>query len=183
MIRNQHGLTLLEVMISMLIFSMISVLIFSILDRAALFTTKGEAQVRAIEQQYNLVSLIRRQVQGAWIDTATKKVRLQQPTDQQFSIITTASIMYPSPTLVIAFYDFDPESGVLYYSERRDFYNPDYSDQFPEREEMITLLTTTSAFQLQMPEESSSVSLTFAGEQYTFHPMCIQQEDSLADNS
>jgi prepilin-type N-terminal cleavage/methylation domain-containing protein len=179
--QNQRGLTLLEVMISVLIFSMISVLIFSILDRSAAFTAKGDKRVRTLEQNYNLSSLIRRQVQGAWIDQKQQKAGINQLSDLQISIITTSSIMYPPTTLVIAFYDFDEESGTLFYTERRDFYNQDYNDQFPPIEEMIPLLVTDQPFRLQTTEESNLVSLTLAGKQYTFHPFCLQQDEEIAN--
>ncbi len=172
---DQRGLTLLEVMISILIFSMISVLIFSILDRSALFTTKGEEQVRKLEQHYNLTLLVRRQVQGAWIDPATKSPNINQLSDQQFSVITTSSIMYPAASLILAFYEFDPDTGTLYYTERRDFYNPDYNDNFPPQDDMIPLLKTDKPFQLYTGEDSSLVTLVLAGKEYRFYPMCLKQ--------
>lgn len=180
MTTNHRGFTLLEVMISVLIFSMISVLIFSILDRSVLFTAKGEEQVRELEQHYNLTLLVRRQVQGAWIDPATKSPRLNQLSDQQFSIITTGSIMYPVASLVIAFYEFDPDTGTLYYTERRDFYNPEYTDHFPPQEGMIPLLVTDKPLQLHSEEESNLVTLVLAGKEYRFHPMCSKplEEDN-----
>lgn len=171
---NQQGLTLLEVMISVLIFSMISVLIFSILDRSVVFTAKGEKRVRSLEQHYSLTNLVRKQVQGAFITKST--ITINTPSDHQFSIITTASIMYPPSTLIVAFYDFDPQTGILYYTERRDFYNLEYGEQFPAIEEMIPLLTSSAPFSLERQEDSNWVTLKLAGKTYTFHPFCIQQD-------
>lgn len=177
MTRTTNGFTLLEVMISILMFSMISVLIFSMLDRSFVFTAKGEAQVLRLEQQYGLINLVRRQVQGAWLDPKQKKVHLNSENEYQFSIITTSSLMFQGSPLVIAFYEFNPGDATLYYTERKDYYNPDYVDQFPDLEEMIPLLHVPEPFSLQADAESDFVTLFFNNEHYIFHPFCTQYSE------
>lgn len=174
---NTRGFTLLEVMVSVLIFSMISVLIFSMLDRSFVFTAKGEARVLHLEQQYGLINLLRRQVQGAWFDPKLKKMHLSSETDRQFALITTSSLMFPGSIVVIAFYEFDPNDATLYYTERRDFYNPDYGKEFPPQTEMIPLLTVTDPFSLQADPDSDFVILHFSNREYTFHPLCTKQSE------
>ena len=173
--QSQHGFTLLEVMISVLIFSMISVLVFSILERSFVFSSKGEAHVREIEQQYGLINLVRRQVQGAWFDQKLKKIAISSETDNRLALITTSSLMYAPSTLVVAFYEFDPDESILYYTERKDFYNTDYKDMPPEPADMIPLLNVDGLFSLQADPDSDFVTLIYKNREHVFHPFCIQQ--------
>lgn len=173
--RCQQGFTLLEVMVATLIFSMISVLIFSMLDRSFTFTTKGEERVLAVERHYGLINLVRRQVQGAWYDPQQKKMRISSATEHQFALITSSSMLYGPAALVMAFYEFDPDEAILYYTERRDFYNPDYRDEFPDRDEMIPLLKPEGLFSLQADPDSDFVTLRYGMEAYVFHPFCTKE--------
>ena len=173
--QNQHGFTLLEVMVSIFIFSLISMLIFSILDRSFVFTAKGEARVLEIEQQYGLINLVRRQVQGAWFDQRQKKIQMSSETENRFALITTSSLMYNSSVLVMAFYEFDPRASILYYTERKDFYNTGYSSMPPEVTEMIPLLHVDGAFSLQADPDSDFVVLRYKEKKYVFHPFCTKQ--------
>ncbi len=175
MTQNQRGLTLLEIMVSILIFSMISTLIFSILDRSFAFTAKGEARVLEIERHYGLIHLIRRQVQGAWFDQKLKAIQISSETENRLTLTTTASLMHEDSTLVMAFYTFDPTTATLYYTERKDFYNTDYKHEPPSLTEMIPLLTIEEPFSLQADPDSDFVILTYKGQEYIFHPFCTRQ--------
>jgi prepilin-type N-terminal cleavage/methylation domain-containing protein len=173
--QDQSGFTLLEVMISIFIFGLISALVFSILDRSFVFSAKGEARVLEIEQQYGLINLVRRQVQGAWFDQKRKKVHISSETENRFALITTSSLMYSPSVLVMAFYEFDPRDSMLYYTERRDFYNLDYRDEPPATEDMIPLLHIEGDFSLQADPDSDFVILLFKNKKYVFHPFCTEQ--------
>ncbi len=172
-----NGFTLLEVMISIVIFGMISTLIFSILDRSFVFTEKGEAKILKIEQQNGFIDLVRRQVQGAWVDPRRRTTHINSENEQQFSIVTTSSIMFAGSPLVVAFYEFEPSTNTVYYTERKDFYNPDYVEQFPNQEEMIPLLNVDDSFSLQTDENSDFVILFLNNKEYIFHPFCTKQPE------
>lgn len=172
---HQQGFTLLEVMIATLIFSMISVLIFSMLNRSFDFTAKGEERVLQVERHYGFINLVRRQVQGAWYDLQQKEMQIRNVTENQFALVTTSSLMYGPATLVMAFYEFDPGEATLYYTERRDFYNPDYLDEFPDRAGMIPLLKPEGTFSLQADPDSDFVTLRYGTETYVFHPFCTKE--------
>ncbi len=168
---TRDGLSLLEVMVALLLLTIASTMIYSMLNRSIFFTNRGEGKTQEIAEQYALVSLIQRQVQGGWFDPRTKKVVISGERDL-LRLATTMPFQARSGQVVMAFYRYNPEEGTLYYLERKDFHNPDYTDMVPNYDEMTALVTASAGLSLEFDQENNSVALSYGGQNYEFRPWC-----------
>ena len=169
---DNRGFTLFEVLVAVLLLAIISSMIYSVLNVGIRFSDQGEKKILTLERRAGLLSLLRRQVQGSWYDVRQKKVIISAE-DNVLRILTTAPLLYPEAGVVAAFYRFDPDSEVLYYQEKRDFFNIDYDDQYlPDFEDMHLLLEESGPLEFSYDSDSKVVQIIFMGEEYEFAPWC-----------
>ncbi|MEN8257568.1 MAG: prepilin-type N-terminal cleavage/methylation domain-containing protein [Thermodesulfobacteriota bacterium] len=172
---NQTGLSLLEVMVAMLLLTIASGMIYSMLNRSIFFAGKGENKSREIEEHYALVSLLQRQVQSGWRNpTTTRKVLISGRKDL-LRLATATPFQARTGQVVMAFYRYNPEENTLYYLEKKDFYNPDYTELIPDYSDMMALITVPRGLSLDFDEESNTVTLIYIDQTYEFRPWCAPE--------
>jgi hypothetical protein len=165
------GLSLLEVMVALLLLTITAAMIASMLDRSLFFADKGEGKSREIEEHYALVALLQRQVQAGWFNPRTKKVEISGHRDL-VRLVTTVPFQAGPGRVVMAFYRYNPDNNTLYYLEKKDFYNIDYSEMVPDYSEMIALVSMAQGLGLDFDEATTTVTLTCGPLSYAFRPWC-----------
>ncbi|MBU0680666.1 MAG: prepilin-type N-terminal cleavage/methylation domain-containing protein [Proteobacteria bacterium] len=168
---TRAGLSLLEVMVALLLLTVASTMIYSMLDRSLFFADKGEGKSQEIEEHYALVSLLQRQVQSGWLNPATKKVLISGEQDC-LRLATAIPFQARAGQVVMAFYRYNPDDNTLYYLEKKDFYNTEYTELVPEYSEMTALVTVSRGLRLDFDEESNTVTLRYGTQSYAFRPWC-----------
>ena len=167
---KKNGFTLFEVLVAVLLLAIISSMIYSVLNAGIRFSDQGDKKILKLERQLGLLTLLQRQVQGAWYDERKKQVIISAE-ESLLRLATTASLLYPSAGVVMAFYRVEQGSDALYYTEKKDFYNADYNEDYePDFEDMQLLLEESGAIQFDYDEESKTVRLTFLESEHEFFP-------------
>lgn len=169
---KKNGFTLFEVMVAVLLLAMVSSMIYSILNVSIKFTEKGENQILKLEREHGLLTLLQRQITSAWYDSKQKQVPLVAD-DNMLRVVTRESLLYPYNRLVLALYRYDPDGQTLYYTEKRDFYNIDYDDEYvPELDDMIVLMENCPSLSFTYEDGSSSVGVVYDEKEFEFTPWC-----------
>ena len=176
---NDRGITLIELLVAMLIMGLIATMLYSVLNVGMNFSRKGEVRARQLGRDRALLELLHRQVQGAWYDRLQKKV-LITATDTELKLVTTAPLLFRDLGVVLAVYLYDARSDTLYYSEKKDFYNPDYfKDDFKtEPKEMVVLLKEVGKLHLDYEKDAGLVTVGYRGRSYTLPIRCWTTEGS-----
>lgn len=177
---SQSGVTLFELMVAVLLLGMISTMIYSVLNVGITFADKGEKQILALEKEQGFLSLLHRQINSAWYNTKQKKIIIHAD-DDMLQIITHQPFLYRSAGLVLAIYRYDASEQVVYYTEKRDFYNVDYNEDYtPDFEEMEFLLRTDTPVSWSYDSDevvevdgAAGVSVTYENKEFYFVPKCI----------
>ncbi len=173
------GFTLFEVMVAVLLLAMVSSMIYSILNVSITFAEKGEKRIIQEEREQGLLNLLQRQIKGAWYDDKLKQVVITAD-EEILRLVTRAPLLYPYAGTVLALYRVDPESHILYYAEKRDFYNQDYENYVPEFDEMTALMDKCPLLTFSYPDDSSVVTVVYGEKTYEFWPWC--QTSAREDN-
>ncbi|MCB2181679.1 MAG: prepilin-type N-terminal cleavage/methylation domain-containing protein [Desulfobulbaceae bacterium] len=169
---SQSGFTLFEVLIAVLLLAMISSMIYSILNVSIKFAEKGEKKILLMEREQGLLGLLQRQIKSAWYDDKSKQVLINAD-EERLNVVTRAPLLNPQVGTVLALYRYDPGSATLYYTEKRDFYNIEYADDYaPDYEDMMVLMDNCPPLTFSYPEESSDVTVEYDGSEYEFWPWC-----------
>lgn len=172
----ERGVTLLELLVAMLILAMVSVMLYSLLNVAIAFSSKGEARARQAGREHAFLELLHRQVQGSWYDRKQKKV-LIEGLGNQLTMVTTAPLLNRDLGLVVAVYLYDPDADVLYYTEKKDFYNSDYRENYQaDRREMLVLMAGVGGLDLDYQAGDGSLQVTCRGRQHAMPVRCWQPE-------
>ncbi len=171
---NQAGFTMFELLIAMTLLSMVSVMIYSILNVGIQFSSKGEAKILALERQYGFLSLLKLQVSSALYDAKEKKLLISAD-GTFFSIVTRSPFIYRSAGVVLAVYRYDSGSQTIFYTEKKDYYNSGYDEDYlPDWDEMIELTHNEESFSINYDETlGPEVILEYRGEEYVFLPKCL----------
>lgn len=173
---SQAGVTLFELMVAVLLLALVSTMIYSVLNVGISFADKGESQILAMEQEQGFLDLLHRQVSSAWYDPRQKKIRIVAE-DDTLKIFTRQPLLYRTTGLVLAIYRYEPGEQTVYYTEKRDYYNIDYTDDYmPDFEDMYYLLTTPNSVAWSHDEETGAVLLDYGERQYEFIPKCQKEE-------
>jgi len=179
-IARQMGFTLFEVMVAVFLLAMVSSMIYSILNVSIRFSEKGEKSILLLEREQGLIGILQRQIKNGWYDEQRKEVAIVVADETMLRITTRAPLLYPLAGVVIAVYRYDPDSGSLYYQEKRDFYNIDYGDEYvPAYEDMQILVENCRLLSFSYEENSSSVTVLYDGMEFNFTPWC--QVDTRTD--
>jgi prepilin-type N-terminal cleavage/methylation domain-containing protein len=166
------GVTLLELLVAMILLVMVSAMLYSVLNAGIGFSRKGEEKLRQVGRGRALLELLHRQVHGAWFDKRLKKLRLETDGDY-LRLVTTAPLLNRDSGLTLALYFYDPARDTLYYKESRDFYNPDYEEDYrPRREEMTVLMKDVGGIAWEFDDSEGLLHLEFGEKAYSMVARC-----------
>jgi prepilin-type N-terminal cleavage/methylation domain-containing protein len=167
-----RGFTLLELLVAVLLLAVVSTMIASVLSAGINFAEKGERRILALEREHGFLKLLHGQVRAAHFDERQRKVLISAGEDI-LRVVTREPLLYRGAGPVLAIYRYHEDEGSLYYTEKRDYYNIDYGEEYvPDFEEMRYLLRTDGPPGLAYDEEAGAVSVRFAGREYEFFPRC-----------
>ena len=175
----QKGVTLVELMVAMLLLVMVTSMLYSVLNVGIKFSQKGEKRLAVIGLERSFLDLLHRQVHGVWYDQRQKKLMIEAKRNL-LKMVTTSPLMERDAGLVLAVYLYDPGDGVLYYTEKLDFFNVDYDDGYsPSPAEMIVLLRDIDEIDWQYDETDDVLAVSYLGQDYEILPRSGQLEGGL----
>ena len=175
-LRNRQGITLFELLVAVLLLGLVSTMIYSMFDVSIRFSSKGEKRLEEMAREQGLLELIGHQVNDAWHDVKMRRIRAVKKGDT-FQLYTRFPLLHRDAGLVLAIYRYDEEDHALYYTEKRDFYNADYTPDFvPDLDEMRLLGRFTRPLTLAYATGSDTVTVGFGDDHYQFVPRCHLEE-------
>lgn len=174
---SQQGVTLFELLVAMMMLALVSVMLYSVLNASINFSAKGENRIQIIEQERSFLDLLRRQVHGIRYDRKQKKIQIFAE-GNLLKMVTSTSIIERDAGVVLAIYVNDSEEGILYYTEKVDFYNADYEEDYqPSLDEMTVLMKDVEGLEMQYAAEDGTLKVTYAGREHELFPRCWQGEE------
>ena len=175
---RQAGFTLFELLVAVLLLAMVSTMILSVLRVSITFADKGEDKLQQLAREQGLLELIGRQVNDAWYDAQRRQLRAGGERDM-LQIFTRFPLLYREAGLVLAIYRYDESSKTLYYTEKRDFYNADYADDFaPAFSDMAVLAKLNAPLGLAYDPDTDVFTVSLGESRYEFLPRCRSYEKS-----
>ncbi|MBU0482374.1 MAG: prepilin-type N-terminal cleavage/methylation domain-containing protein [Proteobacteria bacterium] len=176
MTTGRAGFTLFELLIAMFMMVLVSTMLYSILNAGISFSGKGEERIISGERDRAFLELLHRQIHGTWFGSGERKLKILVEEDTM-RLVTTSPLLNRDVPMVMAFYYYDRGAGNLYYSERVDFYNPEYFEDYdPDLQEMFVLLEDLADFAIEYDEKEGIVSVSYGGQLYEFVPRCWSEE-------
>lgn len=164
---DEQGVTLLELLVAMLILVMVSVMLYSMLNIGIGFSRKGEARARLAGREHAFLELLHRQVHGAWYDQKQKKVLIGGTSDQ-LTLVTSAPLLNRDLGMVLAVYLYDPAADTLYYTEKKDFYNAEYRENYQaKRQEMRVLMKEVGGLDLDYKADEGLLKVICRGQEHS----------------
>ena len=172
-LHGQRGITLLELLIAVVLLGMVSTMIYSVLNVGITFSARGEKHLETLSREKNLLSLLRRQVNGAWYDLRFGRVEISGG-DGVLRIVTRQPLLHRNVGSVLAVYRVNPTEQALYYLEKKDYFNTDYGEKYlPEFSEMEKMYASDRPVALAYDPQQSRVTVTLGGEAFAFVPKCL----------
>jgi len=172
-LRSQHGITLFELLIAVVLLGMVSTMIYSVLNMGIGFSARGEKHLARLSREKNLLSLLRRQVNAAWYDTRFGKVLITGG-DGVLRIVTRQPLLHRSAGSVLAVYRVNAAEQTLYYLEKKDYFNTEYGETYlPDFSEMEKMYSADQPVGLAYDPQQSRVTVTLGGEEFAFIPKCL----------
>lgn len=166
----QRGVTLVELLVAMLLVAMVSSMLYSVLNVGINFSQKGEQRLAVIGLERSLLNVLHRQVYGVWYDQRQKKLLIDGQSNL-LKMVTTAPLLERDAGLVLAVYLYDPGDQVLYYTEKLDFFNVDYDENYsPAPAEMTVLLRDVKEIDWQYDEAEGVLVVYYLGQDYEIAP-------------
>lgn len=173
MTNGQRGITLFELLIAVVLLGMVSTMIYSVLNVGITFSARGGKHLETLSREKNLLSLVRRQVNGAWYDLRFGRVEISGG-DGVLRIITRQPLLHRNVGSVLAVYRVNPSEQALYYLEKKDYFNTGYGEQYlPEFSEMEKMYASDRPMALDYDPQQSRVTVTLGGEAFAFVPKCL----------
>ena len=170
--RSREGVTLFELLVAMVLLVMVSSMLYSVLDVGIKFSDKGENKLDALELERSLLDLLHRQVHGARYDTRQKKLMITGD-GETLKVVTSAPLIERDAGLVLAIYRYDRNDRSLYYTEKVDFYNPDYDNNYePSLNEMTVLARDVDELEVDYDKTEGLVKVSYLGLEHEFVPRC-----------
>ena len=176
-LRSRQGVTLFELLVAMLLLVMVTSMLYSVLNAGIKFSDKGENRIGLIEQERSLLDILHKQVHGAWYDPRQRKVSIIGDRDT-LKMVTSAPLIEHQAGLVLAIYRYDRNDQALYYTEKVDFYNPDYDEDYePALRDMTVLVHDLEDIDLDFDDEDGLVKISYLGLEHELVPRCWISED------
>ena len=165
-------------LVAMILLVMVTAMLYSVLNVGIKFSDKGEKKLDSVERERSLLDLLHKQVHGAWYDQKQKKVIITGD-GESLKLITTSPLIEHQAGLVLAIYRYDRHDKILYYTEKIDFYNPDYDEDYePALREMTVLVRDMDDIGLEYDEKDGLVRVSYLGLEHELIPRCwISEED------
>ena len=177
LLRSRQGVTLFELLVAMVLMVIVSSMLYSVLDVGIKFSGKGENRMAVIEVERSLLDLLHRQIHGARYDTKQKKMTISTD-DETMKMVTGSPLIERKAGLVLAIYSYDRHDQALYYTEKIDFYNPDYDEDYePPLAEMIVLVHDVDELDFDYDKEEGVVKVSYLGLEHEFVPRCWQSKE------
>jgi prepilin-type N-terminal cleavage/methylation domain-containing protein len=175
-LKNQQGVSLFELLVAVLLLGMISAMIYSVLNVGITIAAKGEKKILAMEQEQGFLELLHRQVKGAWYDSKQRKIMIRGSEDL-LQIFTRQPLLYNRTSgLILAIYRVNPGDNAVYYAEKRDYYNLDYTEEYaPDFDEMLRLYQPVSELAWSFDSETGGLTVTSGEKQYQLFPRCLPE--------
>ena len=176
---SQKGVTLIELLVAMLLLVMVTSMLYSVLNVGIKFSRKGEDRLAGLELERSFLEVLHSQVHGVWYDKLKKKVMIDAERDL-LKLVTTSPLMAHDAGLVMAIYWYDSADSVLYYTEKLDFFNVDYDENYsPSADNMIVLLRDVDDLDWQYDEAEGFLAVNYLGKDYemsprVWHPEVVQ---------
>lgn len=169
---GQQGVTLLELLVAVMLLGMISTMIYSVLKVGIDFSASGEKHLMRGAKDYAMLRLLVRQVEAAWYDSRQKKVKIIAGPDALL-LVTRAPFIYRDAGIVLAVYRYNNEENTLYYTEKRDFYNIDYNENYlPDFSDMVRLVEGATLLEMQYDEQEGEFTIRYGDKEYFVYPQC-----------
>jgi prepilin-type N-terminal cleavage/methylation domain-containing protein len=169
---QNRGFTLFELLVAVLLLAVVSTMIASVLSAGINFAGKGEQRILALEREHGFLKLLHGQVRAAHFDDRQRKMLISAG-DSILRVVTREPLLYRDAGPVLAIYRYREEDGGVYYTEKRDYFNIDYDEEYlPDFDDMRYLLHAGESPGLAYDEESGAVAVRFAGREYEFSPRC-----------
>jgi len=166
------GLTLLELMVAIVLLGMISTMIYSVLNVGIKFSDKGEKAINESARKNGILNLLHRQITTAYYDTIQKKVMISGA-GEVLRVVTRSPLHYRNSGVVLAVYRYDRAEQILYYTEKRDYYNLDYDEEYlPEFDQMLVLSNGVPAISFEVDQETQMVTFDYGEEEIAIQPRC-----------
>ena len=170
---GQQGITLFELLIAVVLLGMVSTMIYSVLNVGINFSARGGKHLESLAREKNLLSLLRRQVNGAWYDLRFGKV-LITGRDGVLRIVTRQPLLHRKAGSVLAVYRINEAEQALYYQEKMDYFNTEYGENYlPDFSGMAKIYTADHPVALTYEPEKSRVVVNLDGEAFAFVPKCL----------
>ncbi|MFH1021460.1 MAG: prepilin-type N-terminal cleavage/methylation domain-containing protein [Pseudomonadota bacterium] len=174
MLRNRQGVTLFELLIAVVLLGMVSTMIYSVLNVGINFSARGGKHLERLAREKNLLSLLRRQVNGAWYDPRFGKVLISGGGDGVLRLVTRQPLLHRSAGTVLAVYRVNEAEQALYYLEKIDYFNAEYGEKYlPDFSEMEKMYGADRPVTLVYEPQTSMVSVSLGGEEFAFFPKCL----------
>lgn len=175
-LKNQQGVSLFELLVAVLLLGMISAMIYSVLNVGISIAAKGEKKILAIQQEQGFLEVLHRQVKGAWYDSKQRKIMIRGSEDL-LHIFTRQPLLYNRTSgLILAIYRVNPADNAVYYAEKRDYYNQDYTEGYaPDFDEMLRLYQPVSELAWSYDPGTASLTVTSGEKQYQLFPRCLPE--------
>ena len=171
----QRGITLFELLVAMVLLAMVSTMIYSVLNLGINFSARGGKHLEILSREKNLLSLLRRQVNGAWYDLRFSKALISGG-GGVLRIVTREPLLHRSAGSVLAVYRVNAAEQALYYLEKIDYFNTAYGDEYlPDFREMEKMYSygADRPVTLAYDSEKSMVIVGLDGEEFSFVPKCL----------
>lgn len=172
-LRCRHGITLFELLIAVVLLGMVSAMIYSVLNVGINFSARGGKRLARLSREKNLLSLLRRQVNGAWYDLRLGRVEISGG-NGVLRIITRQPLLHRNAGSVLAVYRVNAAEPALYYLEKKDYFNTEYGERYlPDFSEMEKMYGIERPVGLAYDQEQSRVTVSIGGELFVFVPKCL----------
>jgi prepilin-type N-terminal cleavage/methylation domain-containing protein len=172
-LRCHQGITLFELLIAVVLLGMVSTMIYSVLKVGINFSARGGKHLETLAREKNLLSLLRRQVNGARYDLRLGRAEISGG-DGVLRIITRQPLLHGNADTVLAMYRINAGERALYYLEKKDYFNTGYGEKYlPDFSEMEKIFTAEQPVALAFDAEQSRVLVSLGGEEFAFVPKCL----------
>ncbi len=172
-LRDQHGITLFELLLAVVLLGMVSTMIYSVLNVGINFSARGGKHLGVLTREKNFLSLLRRQVNGAWYDMRFGKVLISGG-GGVLRIVTRHPLLHRTAGTVLAVYRVNAAEQALYYLEKMDYFNTEYGEKYlPDFSEMEKMFASDQPVALAYDPGKSSVIVSLSGEEFAFVPKCL----------
>ena len=181
---DHRGFTLFELLVAVILLGMITVMIYSVLNVGIKFSDKGERALVRTVRQHGLLNLLYRQIVSAYYDNTQRRV-IVSGEGEVLRVVTRSPLRYRTAGVVLALYRYDPAEQVLYYSEKRDYYNIDYNEEYlPDFDIMLVLASGVPSLSFEVDEDTQKVAVVYGNETFDIQPRCAEmlglvKEDAL----